>query len=102
MTIYYKQNNKAGKLHMYRIKIITDKSGVIKSDYMDELRKIHPTMAGEIVNKELLELHICFCFLWNDDSGKMLRTSYVEKYETTDNYFIVYTLNSVYYLSKIQ
>lgn len=86
---------------MYRIKFITDKNGTIKSQYMDELRKVHPTMSGEIVDKHLLEMHICLHFLWNDDSGKMLCTSSIDKYETTDDYFIVYTLNSVYYLSKI-
>ena len=42
----------------------------------------------------------CFCFIWNDNTNKMLRTSTIENYENNVDTIKVVTRNSIYYLKK--
>lgn len=87
---------------MYKIVMVTDKNNNVKHEWMDELKSYHPNMEGEIVSPELIDLRCCFCLAWNDNSGKMLRTSRLENYEDNGNSLKVTTKNSVYYLEKVE
>lgn len=50
---------------MYRIVKITDRNGNDKIEIMDELRRVHPGLLGEIIDEELLDSKLflsCLCF----------------------------------------
>lgn len=87
---------------MYKIVRITDKDGNDKTDFFKEMKECHPNMSGEILYPELIRVGGCFCLLWNDDSGKMLRTSAIEKYENDNGNVKVVTRNSIYCLEEIE
>lgn len=87
---------------MYRITKILDKNGNSKDDFFAEMKACHPKMSGEILYPELIRIGGCFCLLWDDDSGKMLRTSAIEKYENDNGKVEVVTRNSIYYLEEIK
>lgn len=85
---------------MYRITKILDKNGHSKDDYFKEIKTHHPSMSGRILYPELIRVGGCFCLLWDDDSGKMLRTSTIEEYENDHGKVKVVTMNSIYYLEE--
>lgn len=85
---------------IYRIVNITDREGNVKQDFINELRLIHPELVGEILYPEFTRVGGHFCFVWNDDSNKMLRTSTIEEYKNNGDTVKVVTRNSVYYLEK--
>lgn len=87
---------------MYKIIGITDKDGNDKVDFFASMKSCHPNMSGEILYPELVRVGGCFCLLWDDDSGKMLRTSTIEKYENDNGKVEVVTRNSIYYLEEIK
>lgn len=87
---------------MYKIIGITDKKGHFKTDFFAAMKSYHPNMSGEILYPELIRVGGCFCLLWDDDSGKMLRTSAIEKYENDNGKVKVVTRNSIYYLEEIK
>lgn len=85
---------------MYKIINVTDRKNNVKHDFINELKSVHPNLSGDILYPELIQTGGHFCFVWNDDSGKMLRTSTIEEYENNGNTVKVVTRNSVYYLEK--
>ena len=85
---------------IYRIVNITDREGNVKQDFINELQLIHPELVGEILYPELIKAGCHFCFVWNDDTEKMLRTSTIEDYFNNKDTAKVVTRNSVYYLQK--
>ena len=85
---------------IYRIVNITDREGNVKQDFIDELQLIHTELVGEILYSELIKAGCHFCFVWNDDTGKMLRTSTIEDYFNNKDTVKVVTRNSIYYLKK--
>lgn len=87
---------------MYKITKILDKNGNSKDDYFAEMKSCHPNMSGEILYPELIRVGGCFYLVWDDDSGKMLRTSTIEKYKNDNGKVKVVTMNSIYYLEEIE
>lgn len=85
---------------MYKIINVTDKEGNIKQDFIDDLKSIHPNMSGEISYPEFTKVGSHFCFIWNDETNRMLRTTIIEEYENNGNDIKVVTRNSIYYLEK--
>ena len=85
---------------MYKITNITDREGNIKQDFIDELKSVHLNLCGEILYPELTKVGCHFCFVWSDDTDKMLRTSTIEEYENNGDTVKVVTRNSIYYLEK--
>ena len=85
---------------IYRIVNITDREGNVKQDFIEELHLIHPELVGEILHPELVKVGGHFCFAWNDDTGKMLRTSTIEDCFNNKDTVKVVTRNSIYYLKK--
>ena len=85
---------------IYRIVNITDRKGNVKQDFIDELHIIHTELVGEILYPELIKVGGHFCFVWNDDTGKMLRTSTIEDYFNNKDTVKVVTRNSIYSLEK--
>jgi len=86
---------------MYIIKSITGKNGLERTDGRYPLRKgctgnIYYLNSGDVVIFEYIKDNE-----GNDKSG-YLRTSTVDDYEEYENGVIVYTLNSVYYLQKVE
>lgn len=59
---------------MYKIVSITDKEGNDKTDFYNEIKSVYPSMMGEILYPEYTVIGGHFCFVWNDDTEKMLRT----------------------------
>lgn len=60
---------------MYKITNVTDRSGNIKQNFIDELKSVHSNLSGEILYPELTNVGGYFRFVWDDDSGKILKTS---------------------------
>ena len=87
---------------IYRIVNITDREGNVKQDFIDELHLIHPELVGDILCPEFTKVGGYFCFIWNDDSEKMLRTSTIENYFSNEDTVKVATRNSVYYLKILR
>lgn len=90
---------------MYRIVSVTDKNGKLKKDFMDKMKAAHPSLEGEILNEDLLQSNMFLGnlrFKWNDDSGKMLATSYVIDCNRTEDKLVVSTMNSVYTLELVK
>lgn len=85
---------------MYKIISIKDKNGVEKTDFYNELQAIHPNMSGEILCPEWIRVGGHFCLIWDDDTGKMLRTSTIEKYIDSGDIIEVVTRNSIYTLKR--
>ena len=87
---------------MYKLISCTDKQGVEKVEFMNELKEKHPNMMGDVIYYDVFisgynnGLNPCFCLLWNDDSNKMLRTSRVKNFYEADGEMVVTTMNSVY------
>lgn len=84
---------------MYKIVKVTDKDGKLKEDFMKDMQNSHPHMRGKVLHKNMLGPGTCLCLVWDDDSGKMLKTSViVDEVVKKENYMIITTLNSVYTL----
>lgn len=81
-----------------KIKItnIKNKDGSKKSEFLNELLDTHPNMIGECIVNPHVNGYLLLD--WNDDSGKMLRTSKIIRlsYNRQDNKIIITTKNSVY------
>ena len=85
---------------MYKIANVTDREGIVKQDFINELKLDHPNLCGYILYPELTKVGCHFCFVWNDDTDKMLRTSTIEEYYNDVDTIKVVTRNSIYYLEK--
>lgn len=89
---------------MYRIVRIEDKESNLNEAKMKELQEAHPSMEGEILNADLLKENQFigrFHFKWNDNSGKILSTSWIVDYKMSDRQMVITTLNSVYILEEL-
>ncbi len=85
---------------MYKIVNVTDKEGNVKHDFINKLKAVHPNLSGEIPYPELTKPGGRLCFLWNDNTYKILTTSTIEEYENNGDNIKVVTRNSIYYLEK--
>ena len=88
---------------MYKIINVTDREGNVKEKFMEELEVMHPGMCGKLlypITKELMGM-IRMCFIWTDNSDKVLRTSIIEDYEVKGNIVTVTTANSIYTLERM-
>ena len=88
-------------MHKFVIKSITDHQGVPKQEFFDELNEKHPGLMGEILYPDLIDVFGYLFFGWNDNSGKMLRTSKISEVEETENSYVITTRNSIYTLEKV-
>lgn len=92
---------------MYKIISVTDKSGNVKLEFINDMKSKHgDELLGDFVYyehmKNNLENKPCCCFEWADNSGKMLRTSWVESMSEWDNKVKIATMNSVYVFEKVE
>lgn len=87
---------------MYKIINITDILGNIKYNDIENIKKnCSIDMIGTILYPETMKEGTRLCFLWNGDSGKMMRTSLIESIEEKGNILCITTINSKYYLEKL-
>ena len=90
---------------MYKIISITDHS---LSDKSEPHRQSHPQLLGEFENLNLLKGEIsngnqpCCCFIWADDSNKMMRTSRVQSMSEWDDKIKIVTMNSCYVFERVE
>ena len=92
---------------MYKIVSVTDKSGNVKWDFIDDMKSKHgDELLGDFVYYEHMKNNIenkpCCYFEWADNSGKMLRTSWVESVSEYDAIIKIATRNSVYLFEKVE
>lgn len=93
-------------MYRYRIVNVTDKDFNVKQDFIEQMKKSHPSMSGEILYPDCLMPGTFLMLVWDDCSGKMLRTSRVEKITgkiiSGDQYLTIITRNSIYTLERIK
>ena len=90
---------------MYKIISITDLQG---NDKSDSTRQSHPQLLGYF--QRLYEFrglvangtHPRCCFIWADDTDKMMRTSPVQSMSEWDGKIKIVTMNSVYLFEKVE
>ena len=91
---------------MYKIIKVTDREGNIKEEFMKQLMVDHPTMIGKLLyplNRELVDAGMMrLCFIWTDNSNKVLRTSIIQDYTQQNKTTVVTTENSVYTLERME
>ena len=88
----------------YKISNVTDRAGNVREEFMAELKAVHPDMSGVLlypISKKSVEM-IPLCFVWADQSDKMLRTSTIMGYREVGNIITVTTRNSIYTLEVNQ
>ena len=90
---------------MYKIISITDHSN---NDKSISIRQSHPQLLGDFYYLDMLKSGVAnriephCCFIWADDSDKMMRTSRVQSMSEWDNKIKVVTENSVYVFEKVE
>lgn len=90
---------------MYKIVSITDKQGNDKSHYAT---LSHPQLLGDFYYLDMLKSGVAngtqprCCFIWADDTDKMMRTSPVQSMSEYDGKIKVVTENSVYVFEKAE
>ena len=79
-----------------KIIMVANRDGTIKEEFLKELQETHPDMTGECIINPTLGKGLLLD--WDDDSGKILRTSkIVELVEKKDkNALVIITENSIY------
>ena len=92
---------------MYKITSVTDKEGSVKQEFIDDMKAKHgEELLGDFIYyehmKNYLEHKPHCCFIWADNSGKMMRTSRVQSMSEWDNKIKVVTENSVYVFEKVE
>ena len=92
---------------MYKITNVTDRKGIIKQDFIDDMRLKHgEELLGDFADyqymKDNIEHNISCYFQWADNSGKMLRTSKVESVVEYNDTIRIVTRNSVYEFEKVE
>ena len=92
---------------MHKITNVTDRKGVVKQEFIDDMKSKHgDELLGDFVYYDYMKSNIerkpSCCFEWADDSGKMMRTSYVESVEEYNNTIKITTRNSVYEFEKVE
>lgn len=83
---------------MYKIVGITDSKGNSKVEAFDYIKENH-SLYGYLT---VAEVNLPFTFEYDDESGQMLRSSYVKDYEYIENdkLHIITTMNSIYYIKE--
>lgn len=90
---------------MYKIISITDHSN---NDKSASIRQSHPQLLGDFYYLDMLKSGVSngiephCCFMWADDSDKMMRTSRVQSMSEWDNKIKVVTENSVYIFERVE
>ena len=90
---------------MYKIISITDHSD---NDKSASIRQSHPQLLGDFYYLDMLKSGVAngtqphCCFMWADDSDKMMGTSRVQSMSEWDNKIKVVTENSVYTFEKVE
>ena len=90
---------------MYKIISITDHSN---NDKSASIRQSHPQLLGDFYYLDMLKSGVAkgtkprCCFIWADDTDKMMRTSRVQSMSEWDNKIKVVTENSVYVFEKVE
>ena len=90
---------------MYKIISIADKQGNDKSHYAT---LSHSQLLGDFYYLDMLKSGVAngiephCCFMWADDSDKMMRTSRVQSMSEWDNKIKVVTENSVYVFEMVE
>ena len=92
---------------MYKIVSVTDKHKNIKQDFIDEMKIKHgEELLGDFVHYEYMKNNIEYkpscCFEWDDNSGKMLRTSRVQNISEGDDKIKIVTENSCYVFERVK
>ena len=92
---------------MYKITNITDRQGVVKQEFINDMKSAHgDELLGDFIYYDYMKSNIehkpSCCFEWADDSGKMMRTSEVESVTEYDNIIKIATRNSVYTFEKVK
>ena len=92
---------------MYKITSVTDKEGSVKQEFIDDMKAKHgEELLGDFICYEHMKNNLEYkphcCFIWADNSGKMMRTSYVESVTEYDNIIKIATENSVYVFEKVE
>ena len=94
---------------MYKITSVTDKSGNIKQDFIDNMKLKHgEELRGDFYYLYMLKSGVAngtsphCCFIWADDSDKMMRTSRVQSMSEWDEKIKIVTMNSVYVFEKVE
>lgn len=81
---------------------VKDADGTVNQDKYNDIKSRHPAMCGEWVYANSVYGCGPFLLLWDDDSGKMLRTSGVKHIDKSDSHITVYTMNSIYEMDIIK
>ena len=94
---------------MYKITNVTDRQGVVKQDFIDDMKLKHgEELLGDFIDYQCMKFWsdanygISCGFEWADDSGKMLRTSKVESVAEYGDTIKIATRNSVYEFEKVE
>ena len=86
---------------MYKLISCSDKQGVEKVEFMNELKENHPNMMGELDIMDEM-----FLFYWDDDSGKVLKSSQIvfmdDEAVIKNDKYIITTINSVYEFIRVE
>ena len=83
---------------LYKVVSVTDKNGKVDQSRIDAIKDICESMTGELLYPELVKPGSCLFLLWNNDSGKMMRTSEIESIESKVGWMKVITKNTIYEL----
>jgi hypothetical protein len=92
---------------MHKITNVTDRQGVVKQEFINDMKAKHgDELLGDFIYYDYMKSNIehkpSCCFEWADNSGKMMRTSYVESVTEHDNIIKITTRNSVYEFEKVE
>ena len=87
---------------MLKIVDITDLEGVVKEETIKYIETTH-SLYGEFYSKDLF-VGMPFCFVYDDYSGQMLRSSTIchWDYAEKDKLYIIETMNSIYYIKEVE
>lgn len=88
--------------NLYKIISVTDKNGEVDQERIDAIKDICDSMTGEIPYPDYVSPGNCFCLLWDNDSGRMMRTSSIESVESNDKRMKVITRNTIYILEVVE
>lgn len=87
--------------NLYKVISVTDREGNIKQDAINEMREICDSLVGEILYPEFVKEDYRLCLAWNNDSGRMMRTSLIESVDKENGYMKIVTRNSIYELEEV-
>lgn len=79
-----------------KIIMVSNQNGRIKEEFLKELQETHPNMTGECIVNPTIGKGLLLD--WDDDSGKILRTSKIVEIveKKNKNALVIITENSIY------